>query len=344
MGLFKKVLPKGVQSISFSDISDALWYGVVNIETADLQLTTEVPETDSSQQSTNSFSIQTGDGDGDYPVFALDDASWIDDPNPLRRAWGVCVPFYRKYDDICHKTLVQETEDGRVNLASFTLGYFPDQQEQLVCGKRISYVGNISVEEFLYVSDKSAKRGSGHAIVDVPLHPGKYFIYLIEDTVRNIELDEYMKGAYSAEEWEAQFEDYDVVRIILVVHEDKIGFLNKKVFPLSAEVPNEIAERLKNKDIALKAVQGPNSFNAVMKSMWVSIWSTRYLHATSWTIHGLTFPPEFAKDFESILFEAISQTDSNHKIDLDWCIQRRGINKTEIKLSSRELKQRIGLE
>ena len=343
MGLFKRVIPKGVESISFSELSDALWYGVVNIETAELRIATKIPETNEETAGPNTFSIQTGDGDGDYPVFALDEAAWIDDPNPQRKAWGVCIPFFRGFDDYCRKTLVEESEDGIVNLSSFTLGYFPEQQEQLVSGKCISYVANLTVDDLLYVFDSSSKRGSGNVFVDIPLHSGSYRVYLIEDTVRNLQLDEYMKEAYTPEEWSEQFDDYDVVRVLLVVHEDKIGLLNKKIYPLNSGIPQEISKRLEGKDVNAKAVDGPGSYNAVMKSLWISIWSTRYLHATSWNIQGLTFPPKFAKEFELILDDAYKASDPNQKIDVEWCVNRRGIFKTDITLSSKALRDRLSL-
>ena len=343
MGLFKRVIPKGVESISFSELSDALWYGVVNIETAELRIATKIPETNEEIAGPNTFSIQTGDGDGDYPVFALDEAAWIDDPNPQRKAWGVCIPFFRGFDDYCRKTLVEESEDGVVNLSSFTLGYFPDQQEQLVSGKCISYVANLTVDDLLYVFDSSSKRGSGNFFVDIPLHSGSYRVYLIEDTVRNLQLDEYMKEAYTPEEWSEQFDEYDVVRVLLIVHEEKIGLLNKKIYPLNSGIPQEISKRLEGKDVNAKAVAGPGSYNAVMKSLWISIWSTRYLHATSWNIQGLTFPPKFAKEFELILDDAYKASDPNQKIDVEWCVNRRGIFKTDITLSSKALRDRLSL-
>lgn len=342
MGLFKRVIPKGIESITFPELSDALWYGVVNIETGEIRIATTIPEREDHSES-NSFSVQTGDGDGDYPVFALDEASWIDDPNPLRKAWGVCIPFFRGFDELCRTTLVEESADGAVNLSSFTLGYFPNQQEQLVCGKRISYVGDISVDDILYVFDVSAFRGSGNAFVDVPLHGGKYRIYVIEDTVRNLQMDNYMKDAYTSEEWIGQFEDYDVVRVVLVVHEEKIGLLNKKIYPLKIDTLREITKGLEGKDVAAKAVPGPNSYNAVMKSLWISIWSTRYLHATSWNIHGLTFPTKFAEEFESILEDAFKEVDPNQKIDIEWCLSHRGILKSDIKISSKVLRNRVSM-
>jgi hypothetical protein len=338
MGLFKRVIPKGVEIINLAELSDALWYGVVNIETAELRLATKIPEIREGTAKSNSFSIQTGDGDGDYPVFALDEAAWTDDPNPQRKAWGVCIPFYRGFDELCNKTLAQESDDGVVNLSSFTLGYFPDQQEQLVSGKRISYVGDLSIDDLLYVFDSSAHRGSGDAFVDIPLHSGTYRIYLIEDTVRDIQMDEYMKEGYTPEEWSKQFDDYDVVRVLLVVHEEKIGLINKKIYPLNTGILQEISKRLEGKDVVAKVVPGPGSYNAVMKSLWISIWSTRYLHATSWNIQGLTFPPKFAKEFESILDGG---TDPNQKIDVEWCINRRGILKSDINLSSKRLWEQI---
>ena len=289
------MIPKGVETISFSGLTDALWYGVVNIETAELRIATTIPESSKETAGPNTFSIQTGDGDGDYPVFALDEAAWIDDPDPQRKAWGVCIPFFRGFDEYCHKTLVEESDDGGVSLSSFTLGYFPDQQEQLVSGKRISYVGELTVDDLLYVFDGNSQRGSGNAIVDIPLHSGGYRVYLIEDTVRNLQMDEYMQEAYTPEEWSEQFDDYDVVRVLLVVHEEKIGLLNKKIYPLNSGIPQEISKRLEGKDVAAKAVPGPGSFNAVMKSLWISIWSTRYLHSTTWYIQVLTFPLIFAK-------------------------------------------------
>ena len=88
---------------------------------------------------------------------------------------------------------MEESDDGIVNLSSFTLGYFPDQQEQLVSGKRISYVANLAVDDLLFVFDSSSQRGSGNVFVDIPLHSGSYRVYLIEDTVRNLQMDEYMK-------------------------------------------------------------------------------------------------------------------------------------------------------
>jgi hypothetical protein len=341
MGLFKRVTPKEVESINFPGLSDALWYGVVNIETAELRIATKIPEVYEATVGPNTFSIQTGDGDGDYPVFALDEAAWIDDPNPQRRAWGICIPFFRGFDEICHNTLVEESYDGIVNLSSFTLGYFPDQQEQLVSGKRISYVGDLTVDDLLFVFDSSSQRGSGNVFVDIPLHSGSYRVYLIEDTVRNLKMDEYMKEAYTPEEWSEQFDDYDVVRVLLIVHEEKIGLLNKKIYPLNSGLLQEISMRLEGKDVATKAVPGPGSYNAVMKNFWISIWSTRYLHATSWNIQGLTFPPKFAQEFESILEDVSKESDPNQKIDVEWCVNRRGILKSDIKLSSKALKERL---
>jgi hypothetical protein len=67
MGLFKRFIPKGVKSISFSGLSDALWYGVVSIETVELRIATKIPETNKGTAGPNTFTIQTGDGDGDYP-------------------------------------------------------------------------------------------------------------------------------------------------------------------------------------------------------------------------------------------------------------------------------------
>jgi hypothetical protein len=238
---------------------------------------------------------------------------------------------------------VDESDEGVVNLSSFTLGYFPDQQEQLVSGKRISYVGDLTVDDLLFVFDSSSQRGSGNVFVDIPLHSGNYRVYLIEDTVRNLQMDEYMKEAYTPEEWSEQFDDYDVVRVLLVVHEEKIGLLNKKIYPLSSGISQEISKRLEGKDVAAKAVPGPGAYNAVMKSLWISIWSGRYLHAISWNIQGLTFPPKFAQEFESILDDAFKESDPNQKIDTEWCVNRRGIRKSDIKLSSKSLRERINL-
>jgi hypothetical protein len=131
---------------------------------------------------------------------------------------------------------------------------------------------------------------------------------------------------------------------LLVVHEEKIGLLNKKIYLLNSAIPQKISKRLEGKDVAAKAVPSPGSYNAVMKSLWISIWSTRYLHATSWNIQGLNFPLKFAKEFESIFVDAYKDSDPNQKIDVEWCVDRRGILKSDIKLSSKARRERLGLD
>ena len=152
-------VPKGVELFEFKDITDALWYGVVNIETAEVTVSAEIPESDSVAPGSDDFRICTGDGDGDYPVFLLDTENWIDDPDPMRPGWGLCIPFYRNFDRVAWDTLVDESEDPPY-VNSYTLGYLPDGPVQLIAGRVINYVADIDVDEYLLAFDSNAHRGS----------------------------------------------------------------------------------------------------------------------------------------------------------------------------------------
>lgn len=329
MGLFKKVTPKGISAITFGTVTDAIWQGVVNIETASMKVSTEIPKSRNSTPKSNEFVIESGEGDGDYPVFRLDEKDWADDPNPIRPGWGFCVPFYRKFAELTQQTLLIEDGDHYL-LKCFTLGYFPDQQEQLNCGKEITFVSEIQVKDRVFISDSLAARGTGDVFLDVPLHPGKYFIYVIENSVRDIELDQYMKDGDPSGEWAKDYEDYDVVRVVLAIHEEKIGMINKKIYPKNEDKMLEISDRLKEKDVMMKATLGPVAMNAVTTNFWVSIWSGRFSDAFSWNLHGLTFKGEFRKPFIELFKGGNGSSASTEEVQR--YIDLRGLEADSVKL------------
>jgi len=329
MGLFKKVTPKGISGITFGSVTDALWQGVVNIETASMKVSTEIPKSPNSTPKSNEFVIESGDGDGDYPVFRLDEKEWADDPNPLRPGWGFCVPFYRKLTELTQQTLLIEDSEDYL-LQSYTLGYFPDQQEQLNYGKEITFVSQLQVKDRVFISDSTAVRGSGDVFIDVPLHPGEYFIYVIENSVRDNELDEYMKDSNPSGEQANDYEDYDVVRIVLAIHNEKIGLINKKIYPKNAGKLLEISDRLKEKNVMTKANLGPAAMNAVTTNFWVSIWSGRFSDAFSWNLHGLTFQGEFRKPFIE-LFKGGNGSSATTE-EVERYIDLRGLEADSVKL------------
>ncbi len=333
MAIFKRVvlpknrvIPKNVDVFVLSKITDALWYGVVNIETAALKVSTGIADNQDIKINVTDLVIPTGDGDGDYPVFALDEENWIDDPDPLRPAWGVCIPFYRSFVGIAEKTLLTEIED-KETLMSYTLGYFPNQQEQLNAGKIVTCIGEIKVTDKLFFSEATAYRGAGHAIVDIPLRAGNYSVYVIEDSVRDKSLDEYLGDAYPDEELN-DADNYDVIRSLLIVHNSKVGFINKKLYPMNNAKLEEIKSRLESKDVVGKAVDGPSSYNAVGISFWISVWTTRESHAFSWNLQGLTFPKEHRKKFIELYKD--SNGEGATKEQIDWSIYIRGLRKEDI--------------
>lgn len=322
-------VPKGVELFEFKDITDALWYGVVNIETAEVTVSAEIPESDSVAPGSDDFRICTGDGDGDYPVFLLDTENWIDDPDPMRPGWGLCIPFYRNFDRVAWDTLVDESEDPPY-VNSYTLGYLPDGPVQLIAGRVINYVADIDVDEYLLAFDSNAHRGSGDAFVDIPLHPGRYRVYLIEDHAGEGVLSEDLKTVSPALVSGDNAFDYDVVRILLVVHEDKVENSMRKAYPRNTARIAEISQRLADKNVVGKLVPGPRSYNAVLRSFWLSLWSTRPLHAISWNMQGLTFPPEFRGVFEDSFPEIshLAKRVAGNDLDslFEWCVTVRGLD------------------
>lgn len=315
MAIFKRVIPKDVQVLQFPDVSDARWFGVVNIESGSIKISTEIPISPSEGGTAQEFKIRTGDGDGDYPVFILDESDWLDDPNPMRQGWGVCIPFYEKSTELAERTLIVEDDDSK-SVTSYMLGYLPGQEEQLNSGSEVSYIGDIEISDRIYVSDDAAYRGSHHAIVDCPLPQGTYRIYLIEGPARR-ELTERVG------------EVYEVVRALILIHEDKVGKRNGRAFPRNHGKIAELDQRLRDKDVVGKVVAFPGALNAVTRSFWISRWSQRNLHAYSWILHGLTFDRGHRAAFEH-LYREINPSWSEDEELINLCVELRGLNRRDI--------------
>jgi len=315
------VRPKGMDQITFSGIKAANLHAVVNIETAQIRISPAIPGTPEDIESRSSFTLQSGDGDGDYPVLLLRDKQWMKDPDAARDGWGFIVPFYRGFYGSLITELAVDLDDGERVLAYLCpLGYLPDRREQYVCGSKISYVGDLPVAGTMFVSDAMAYRGSGDAIVDVPLHGGLYRIFLIEDSGRDQRHAEYFQDD---EHWQAE-SDYDVVRSLVLVHEDKVGFLTRKAYPLERDRKAEIEARLADRRVIHKA-DIPRAFNAVEASFWISLWGSRWFHAMSWLLQGLLFPDEQKEVFLDILANTGANLDAFTREDFEACERLRGL-------------------
>lgn len=298
--------------LRFEGVTDALWYGVVNIESAEVRIGVKIPQSGEVLAEPD-FRILTGDGDGDYPVFLLDEEAWLKDPDEMRPGWGVCIPFYRNFADKARETLLQHYED-RLELSSYRLGYLVDQQEQLNCGSAVTYVGDFMVTDHVYVSDSLAHVGGDFAIVDVPLRPGKYCIFLIEGSSRDQSIDAYRESSQDSDDL--------VVRSLILIHSEKVGATSQREFPKDPLKVQSIYERLRDREVSGKVNPGPRSENAVGRSFWVAVWGLRSRHALSWNIQGLTFPDEYSEPFREYFASAGAVSEQ----DIDWTIKNRGLD------------------
>lgn len=325
MGFFKSAIPKGVEVLTFPSLSDGLLYGVVNIETARIKISKDIPEGNPNMG--KEFSIQTGEGDGDYPVFLFDEKEWFDDESPSRPGWGAFVPFHRNALESTLRDLVGEDERGEFLQSYSPVGYFPDKEFQFVAGRTITYVADIEVDGKLYLSEESAVKGSGHAFVDILLHNGRYLVFVIEDSMRDKEMDDYLKEAFPEEK---SLDEFDVISSLVIVHEDKLGKLNKTIYKKNPDRLAEIEERLAGKDVVGKVMTGPNSYNAVYRSFWIAVWSLRYKAAFSWNLQGLTFEKKYRHTFTQAFIDANGQSATQDQ--LEEAAKSRGINLSDANL------------
>jgi hypothetical protein len=321
MNLFKLGLPKGVEILEFPDLTDALPYGIVNIETAQLRLATRIPQTPNEAASMPGFRTPTGTGDGDYCVFALDESSWVEDPNPLRPAWGVLVSFYRSFSTRAPEELLVKESNGMLQISSYRLGYDRNHVEQLNCGRTITLVDKAAVEDVVFLSDAGACKGSGYAFVDVPLHPGTYNVYVIEDSSKDPELAQgYFPDAH------LQFGE-SVIRSVIAVHESKATGAYAEKYQLDSKKMTELTSAQEDLRVLGKANSGSPAYNAVLESFYISVHSQRFQHATSWCVQGLTFPVEESLTFREMLFDSVT---SPRAIDLGWCVRTRGLDVAQV--------------
>ena len=120
----------------------------------------------------------------------------------------------------------------------------------------------------------------------------------------------------------------NVVRSLIIVHESKVGKLERTYRPLDTSKLNEIKLRLENADVENKIVNGPSSYNAIYGSFWICVWSQRYKSAYSWNLQGLTFDGKFREPFVEY-FE--SGNDSNYLPEnINWAINMRGLEKKDV--------------